>query len=96
MNCLSWNCRGLGNPETVRELRKVVKQESPSLLFVMETKIQGKRVESLKNLLGFTGCFAVDSNGLIGGIGMYWNDSVHVELKNYSKAHIDVYVKGND
>jgi hypothetical protein len=96
MNCLSWNCRGLGNPSTVRELRTIVKQEGPSLLFIMETKIKGKKVENLQRLLGFAGCFAVDSNGLSGGIGLFWDDTVEVELKNYSQAHIDVEVKSKD
>ena len=92
MNCLSLNCRGLGNPSTVRELRKVVKQEGPSLLFVMETKIRGKRVEDLKHVLGFSGCFAVDSDGLSGGVGLFWTSDVVVDLQNYSLSHIDVKV----
>ena len=93
MSCLSWNCRGLGNPSTVRELRSVVKQEVPRLLFVMETKISAKRVEALQNQLGFAGCFAVDSRGLSGGIGLFWSADITVELKNYSSAHIDVEVR---
>ena len=72
MNCIGWNSRGLGNPEAVLELRSVVRQEGPALLFVMETKISAKRVEALKNVLGFPGCFAVDSDGLSGGVGLFW------------------------
>ena len=72
MNCLSWNCRGLGNPKVVCELRNVVKQEGPALVFVMETKIRGKRVEDLRHTLGFAGSFGVDSDGLSGGIGLFW------------------------
>ena len=93
MSCLSWNCRGLGNPSTVRELRSVVKQVGLCLLFLMETKISAQRVESLQNLLGFAGCFAVNSTGLSGGIGLFWKDEVEVELKNYSSCHIDVLVR---
>ena len=96
MTCLSWNCRGLGNPEAVRELRSIVKLEGPTLLFVMETKIQAKRVEALKYSLGFGGCFAVDSVGLSGGIGLFWSQDVTVELKNYSQSHIDVVVQCNN
>ena len=59
----------------------------------METKIRGKRVESLKNTLGFSGCFAVDSEGLSGGVGLFWSDEVTVNLQNYSSSHIDVSVK---
>ena len=96
MSCISWNCRGLGNPEAVRELRNIVKQELPLLLFVMETKISAKRVESLQHSLGFTGCFAVNSMGLSGGIGLFWSRDVDVELKNFSSAHIDVLVRRTD
>ena len=93
MSTISWNCRGLGNPQTVRELRKIVKQEGPALLFVMETKIKGKRVEDLKFTLGFSGCYAVDSDGLSGGIGIFWSKDVDVSLNNFSQSHIDVSVK---
>ena len=64
MSILSWNCRGHVNPEAIRELRNVVKQEGPILVFVMETKMSATRVENLKFSLGFDGCFAVDSVGL--------------------------------
>ena len=85
MSTISWNCRGLGNPQTVRELRKIVKQEGPALLCVMETKIKGKRVEDLKFSLGFLGCFAIDSDGLSGGIGLFWSKDVDVKLENFSR-----------
>ncbi|KAM0917104.1 hypothetical protein ACQ4PT_009734 [Festuca glaucescens] len=55
----------------VRELRNVVRQEGASLLFVMETKIPKERVEGLRNYLGFAGCYAVASEGLSGGIGLF-------------------------
>ena len=93
MSCLSWNCRGFGNPEAVRELRSIVKQEGPGLLFLMETKISAKRVKNLQNSLGFAGCFAVSSVGLSGGLGLFWSADLDVELKNYSSAHIDVMVQ---
>ena len=39
------------------------------LLFIMETKIGGKRVEHLQTALGFVGSFAADRDGLSGGGG---------------------------
>lgn len=95
MSCISWNCQGLGNPEAVRELLNVVKQEGSVLVFVMETKIRGKRVEDLRYTLGFTGIFVVDSDGLSGGIGLFWSKDTNVELKNFSNSHIDVVVSTN-
>ena len=59
----------------------------------METKISAKRVESLKLLLGFAGCFAVSSAGLSGGIGMVWSGELDAELMNYRSGHIDMMVR---
>jgi exonuclease III len=39
MKILSWNCQGLGNPRTVRALKKLLASHSPDLLFIMETKL---------------------------------------------------------
>jgi hypothetical protein len=72
-----------------------VKQLDPILLFVMETKIEGKRVEKLASTFGFAGGFGfvVDSDGLSGRIGIFWLCSVTVDLKSYNAHHIDVVVQ---
>jgi hypothetical protein len=67
-----------------------------ALLFVMETKIKGKGVESLKSTLGFAGGFAVDSVGLSGGIGIFWSSVVTIEVKSFNKYHIDAIVQLKD
>ena len=43
MNCLSWNCRGIGNSRTVRALHSLVQQYNPNIVFLMETKIGAKK-----------------------------------------------------
>lgn len=50
-------------------------------------------MEKLQNTLGFAGCFAVNSVGLSGGIGLFWSQDFEVELKNYSSGHIDTLVR---
>ncbi|MBA0818733.1 hypothetical protein Gohar_021793, partial [Gossypium harknessii] len=40
-----WNVRGLGNPRAVRRLRFLLKQNNPQIVFLMETKVSGKRME---------------------------------------------------
>jgi hypothetical protein len=42
--------------------------------------------------LGFKGCFAVNSDGLSGGIRLFWSSAVEVDLKSFSQGHIDVMV----
>jgi len=55
MNVLSWNCRGLGNPRTVRTLHRLVRVKKPNSVFLMETNQLGRKVESVRIKLGFDG-----------------------------------------
>jgi exonuclease III len=63
MKILSWNCRGIGNPVTVRELHDLAKDYAPSVLFIMETQISKYRMENLRFSLGFDAGFAVNNSG---------------------------------
>uniref|UniRef100_A0A0A8ZJ88 Uncharacterized protein n=1 Tax=Arundo donax TaxID=35708 RepID=A0A0A8ZJ88_ARUDO len=42
------------------------------------------------------GYFAVDSEGLSGGVGLFWTTDVNVDLLHYSKSHIDVRVNSKE
>ena len=89
MNLLCWNCRGLGNAPTVQELREIAKKFAPRVLCIVETQISGERAENLKNTLGYDNSFAVNSSGRSGGLAMYWNDEINIEILGYSRYHID-------
>ena len=45
MSCLSWNCRGLGNPQIVEKLIALIGNKAPKLVFLMETKIDRDVIE---------------------------------------------------
>ena len=47
MSLISWNCQGLGNPWTVRSLHDLVKENNPSILFLMETRMKAIEVEGI-------------------------------------------------
>ena len=47
MSCLSWNCRGLGNPQTVDELVTLVGKKDPNVVFLMETKSNVEAIEKV-------------------------------------------------
>lgn len=96
MKCISWNCWGLRNPKAVQELCNLVKQEGPDVVLVMETKINDKRVQRMKSILGFYGCVAVSSEGLSGGIGLFWTTEVLLNLIHFSKSHTDVTGRRKD
>ena len=69
-----WNCRGASKPATVRELRDLTRQLAPSILCIIETQIEGSRVENLAGTLGFSDSFVVGSSGRSGGLSIFWND----------------------
>jgi len=97
MSCLSWNCRGLGNAATVKELRELAKKFAPSVLCVLETQVHKSRVEGLKRSLGFDNSFVVSNSGRSGGLGIFWNNEIKLDLLPYSQYHIDcIITKGSN
>ncbi|XP_019181689.1 PREDICTED: uncharacterized protein LOC109176754 [Ipomoea nil] len=92
MSTLSWNCRGLGNPQTVREIEDVVSRKKPDFVFLMETKVNRDHAERLRVKLGFEGLFNVDNDGLSGGLALLWRTNNTARLIGYSKNHIDIEV----
>jgi hypothetical protein len=49
-------------------------------------------VESLCRTLGFDKCFAVSSSGRSGGLGLFWNNEIKVDILPYSQYHLDTIV----
>ncbi|XP_042950158.1 uncharacterized protein LOC122282274 [Carya illinoinensis] len=92
MNLLSWNCRGLGNPQTVSFLKLLVKEKSPSMIFLMETKCGKERVEAVRRSLKFEACLVVESRGSAGGLALMWKTNTMVSIYNYSRWHINAHV----
>ncbi|KAG6645499.1 hypothetical protein CIPAW_08G126800 [Carya illinoinensis] len=95
MKHLDWNCRGLGNPRTVRELHLLVKEKSPDVVFLCETKCRRERIESIRDRLNFESCFSVDSIGRSGGLAFIWKKDLEAELDSYSHHHISISVKSD-
>lgn len=78
MNPLSWNCRGLGTPRLVRALHDLVKRYNPEIVFLLETKSKTRRMERIKNRIGFA---------------LLWSREIDLEIMSYTKNHIDVVIK---
>ena len=96
MNSLSWNCRGLGNPRSVRALHDMVRRWKPQIVFLMETKSKIKRMERIKNIIGFANGLSVPSSGRSGGLAMFWTREVNLDINSYSGNHIDAIVRESD
>ena len=93
MSLLSLNCRGLGNPQTVRELHALVKQEGPALVFLLETRLEVKNLDPLRIKLGFHGVVGVDRTGTGGGLALIWKEGWQVSVHSSSIAHIDAIIQ---
>jgi hypothetical protein len=92
MNLLVWNCRGFGNPRSIRDLCRLVKEKKPKLVFLMKTKLQACCMETIKCWMGFESVFGVDSVGQSGGLALLWSDEMEMEIINYSRRHVNAKV----
>lgn len=96
MLILCWNCRRLGNPRTVQDLWLIVKEKKLIVVFLLETKITSVRFVYLKKVLGFDGCFVVESMERSGGLVLLWRIEVEIEIVNYSQRHINAWITNAD
>jgi hypothetical protein len=92
MKTLGFNYRGLGNPETVRDLHDVVRKEDPKIVFLMETRLEVRSLEFLRIRLGMGNCFGVDRHGYGGGLALLWDSFVNLHIRSFSHHHIDAEV----
>lgn len=89
MNALIWNARGLGSPKAFHELRRLIADTSPTLVFICETKVTNFICDNWRVRLGFSGQLVVDAIGKKGGLILWWKNEVVVSISSYSKGHID-------
>jgi len=93
MIILSWNCRGLGNPWIVQVLNWMVRTKKPNLVFLMETKLNSKKMEAIQTKLDFDAIFVVDSIGKSGGLALMWKLDNVMNIQNYSRWNINVVIQ---
>ena len=58
----------------------------------METKSKKNRMERIKNRIGFSNGLIVPSVGRSGGIALLWTREISLEVKSYTKFHVDTVV----
>ena len=93
MRIITWNCRGLGNGPAVRGLLDLQEREAPDVLFIAETKHNGKWMDWLRWRLKMPNMVTVDSIGTSGGLALFWKREIDLSVKSMSKYHIDAVVK---
>ncbi|KAH9651249.1 reverse transcriptase domain-containing protein [Citrus sinensis] len=55
-----------------------------------------RQMQGKASKLQFQNCFAVDREGLGGGLAMCWTEDINVEIKSFSKHHVDAVVHSEE
>ena len=92
MSALAWNCQGLVNLCIVTQLQKVVLEEDPSLVFLIETKFEVDEMARIKRKLERQQGLDVPCINWGGGLALLWKSSLKVDVQNYSPYHIDAVI----
>ena len=94
MTALGWNCRGLGNPQSVRVLHELMQRWKPKIVFLSETKVKKHHMEKEKFKTSLLNGLIVPSVGRREGLAMLWSRDIKVEVQGYSGNYIDAVVTG--
>lgn len=62
------------------------------MVFLMEAKLDSRRMEFFRKRCRYGNGIKVDAEGSHGGLCFAWVDDLTVELRSFSKGHIDVIV----
>ena len=92
MSILSWNCQGLGPPLKGRHLKFLNNKYRPSLVFLMETRVNKEKVARWKNRLNFQNEWYEEAVGTGGGLAVWWKDSelIQVVLSTKNMIHLKI------
>ena len=97
MSLLVWNCRGLGNLRTGKELEVLIRAKDPSVVFLAETWADEARLKEIQRNIKFENLFYVDRNPRGGGgLALYWKNVIDVQVDSFSKYHIDSIINKGD
>ncbi|XP_072052090.1 uncharacterized protein [Arachis hypogaea] len=96
MKLLLWNCRGLGRPLTIHNLKGICKSYSPKVGCICETKNLSRQVEAKLRSCGFKELFIVDLDGLYGGLAMAWRDDCTVQILQHGRFFMAASVLTTD
>ena len=89
MSLLSWNYRGLGNPQTVSALKNVIRLEKPKIVFLMETKSDVDWMKVIRDRYDFEESHIVPNDGSSGGLALFWILEIKIQVLSSSMSHID-------
>ena len=96
MKALVWNCRGVGSPLTIPQLREVVRLHSPVLVFLSETKKNKSYLNKVKQGIQFDNVFVVDPVSIAGGLAVIWKKELAVKKILFTSFTIELLIEDNE
>jgi hypothetical protein len=70
----------------------MVKDKRPNLVFLMETKLRKTKMENVRTKIGFNNMIVVECVGKSEGLVLFWEDSLDIEVQNFSQRHVNAIV----
>jgi exonuclease III len=99
MNIITWNIRGLNNPQKQRILKNKLRKEQPDLCFIQETKCTIDIMETInKKQWNKYKTLVVEGQQMTGGILTLWNPQVMNLLASEATRHtlsVNMQIIGN-
>ena len=89
MNLLVWNCRGLGNLCTEKELGTIIRAKDPSVVFLAETWTDEARLDRVLHNINFDHKWEVSSGRRGGGLVLFWKRDANVTIEDSHRYFID-------
>lgn len=66
-----------------------MKKQSPSIVFLMETKANDSYVKNLKAKLHLVNVHIVSGHNTSGGFALFWNSEINLHVLDSLPSHID-------
>ncbi|KAK3198468.1 hypothetical protein Dsin_021883 [Dipteronia sinensis] len=87
----------MGNPRAFNNLRFHKQEVKPNMMFIMESKCREEKMEYLRVKLGYDWKLVVNCKGKSGGLALFWEKNLNVNLLSFTQGHIDVIIQeGNN
>ncbi|XP_075636850.1 uncharacterized protein LOC142609106 [Castanea sativa] len=92
MRCLAWNCRGLENLHTWRELVEIIQAKDPSVVFLAEMLTDDARLAFVQRSMSFDHRWIVPRVGRGRGLVLYWKATINLKVEGVDRNYIDAVI----
>ncbi|CAN1148029.1 hypothetical protein LINPERHAP2_LOCUS16220 [Linum perenne] len=92
MTTVCWNCRGIRPTAIVDYLQDLVRNYSPTIIFLSETKNLSNVVDRVRRATKYPKFWYSDPRGLSGGMALWWvaDLPISVVASSYYYVHISI------